>query len=186
MSDERDILYPLLRDYAYRHHPQGIRLASGIMSEHYFNAKEVLCRREGGLAFARWALQAIEGLGVRAVGGLEIGAVPPAAAISALSPAEAPLDCFIVRKKPKEHGLGNKIEGILPRGSRVAIIEDVVTSGGSALQAIEAVEAAGSTVSVILALVDRQEGTLEPLKKYPLRAAFTLPEFLARRAGEAK
>jgi orotate phosphoribosyltransferase len=181
MDDPRQTLFTLTRDYAYRHHAEPITLASGLKSHHYFNGKEVLCRRDGAVAFARWALSALEGKGARAVGGLEIGAIPPAAAISALSPKESPLDCFIVRKKPKDHGLGNLIEGILPKGAKVAVIEDVVTSGGSALKAIEAVEAAGCEVVAVLALINREEGSLDALKRYPLHAVFTLSEFLELR-----
>lgn len=174
-----EVLYQLLQQHAYRHHPEGIKLASGRVSNHYFNAKEVLCRREGGVAFAQWALGVLPQYDVQAVGGLEIGAVPPAAMICALSSEAYPLDCFIVRKKPKEHGLPNAVEGVLPK-AKVAIIEDVVTSGGSALQAIQAVEAAGATVAVILALLDREEEKNEAFQKYPLRAALTLSGFLAR------
>jgi orotate phosphoribosyltransferase len=181
MSPEQHTLTELVARYAYRHHPEGITLASGRKSEHYFNGKEVLCRREGGIAFARWALSVAREFKVSAVGGLELGAVPPASMMSALSPEEAPLDCFIVRKKPKDHGLKNLIEGILPKGARVAVIEDVVTTGSSALAAIEAIEAAGARVEVILALLDRQEGTLDALSRYPLRAALTLSSFLAAR-----
>jgi orotate phosphoribosyltransferase len=177
--NDQEVLYQLLRDYAYRFHPEGIKLASGKMSHYYFNAKEVLCRRAGGLAFARWALETLNEFEVYAVGGLEIGAVPPASMISVLSSTQKPLDSFIVRKKPKEHGLPNAVEGILPKG-KVAIIEDVVTSGGSALQAIQAVEAAGATVAVVIALLDRQEEKLEAFQKYPLRSAFTIAEFLAK------
>lgn len=185
MSDEKSILFSLIQKYAYRHKPEKFRLASGRLSEHYFDGKQVLCRREGGVAFARWALGVLAGFDVSAVGGLELGAVTPSAAISALSPEEKPLDVFIVRKKPKEHGLKNQIEGVLPEGAKVAIIEDVITSGGSALQAIDAVEAAGGQVAVILSLVDRQEGTLPRLSAYPVRAVFTLEEFLARQKASS-
>jgi orotate phosphoribosyltransferase len=179
--NEKEVIYRLLKDHAYRFHSEGIKLASGKISQHYFNAKEVICRREGGLAFARWALSVLAEFEVIAIGGLEIGAVPPASMISVLSSEERPLNSFIVRKKPKDHGLPNAVEGVLPKGARVAIIEDVVTSGGSALQAIHAVEAAGATVAVVIALLDRQEDKKEEFQKYPLRSALTIAEFLAMR-----
>lgn len=179
MTDPIHTLLDLVRRYAYRHHPEGITLASGRRSEHYFNGKEVLCRREGGIAFADWALGRLLDSGVTAVGGLELGAVPPAAMMAARSPSALPLDCFIVRKRAKEHGLKRLVEGILPVGARVAIIEDVVTTGSSALAAIEAVEAEGAEVACILALLDRQEGTLPALAKYPLHAALTLSQCVA-------
>jgi orotate phosphoribosyltransferase len=176
----KEILFRLLQQHAYRFYPEGIKLASGKISNHYFNTKEVLCRREGGLAFATWAVEALAPFDVSSVGGLEIGAVPPAAMISVLSSAEKPLDSFIVRKKPKDHGLPNAIEGVLPK-TKIAIIEDVVTSGGSALQAIQAVETAGATVAVVIALLDREEEKRPELLKYPLISAITITEFLAMR-----
>jgi orotate phosphoribosyltransferase len=181
--NHQETIFRLLQTYAYRFYPDGIKLASGKISNHYFNAKEVLCRRDGGLAFATWALDVLSAFQVSAVGGLEIGAIPPAAMISVLSPSTQPLDSFIVRKKPKEHGLPNAIEGALPKGGRVAIIEDVVTSGGSALQAIQAVEAAGAEVAVVIALLDRQEEKRAEFLKYPLQSAITLQEFLSMRGN---
>ncbi len=102
---------------------------------------------------------------VDAVGGLTLGADPIAYAISYASAAsEKPLRAFTVRKQAKEHGTGKLIEGPFNAGDRVAIIEDVITTGRSALQAIEAVRSAGGEIAGVLALVDREEGGREAIE----------------------
>lgn len=106
-----------------------------------------------------------KGWEVDAVGGLTLGADPISYAISYASAATpAPLRAFTVRKEAKSHGTGKLIEGPFREGDRVAVIEDVITTGGSALRAVEAVRAAGGTVRGVLALVDREEGGAEALK----------------------
>jgi orotate phosphoribosyltransferase len=105
------------------------------------------------------------GWDVDAVGGLTLGADPIAYAISYASAATAaPLRAFTVRKEAKTHGTGKLIEGPFQPGDRVAVIEDVITTGGSALRAVDAVVAAGGSVRGVLALVDREEGGRETLE----------------------
>jgi orotate phosphoribosyltransferase len=100
-----------------------------------------------------------------AVGGLTLGADPIACAISYASAAsDAPLRAFTVRKEPKTHGTAKLIEGPFQSGDRVVVIEDTITTGGSARKAVDAVRAAGGTVVGILALVDREEGGREALE----------------------
>lgn len=100
-----------------------------------------------------------------AVGGLTLGADPIAVAISYASAATAePLRAFTVRKEPKQHGTGRLIEGPFRPGDRVVVIEDTITTGGSARRAIDAVRAAGGSVVGVLALVDREEGGAEALR----------------------
>ena len=100
-----------------------------------------------------------------AVGGLTLGADPIACAISyASASSTAPLRAFTVRKEPKAHGTGKLIEGPFRAGDRVVVIEDTITTGGSARKAVEAVRAAGGTVLGVLALVDREEGGREALE----------------------
>lgn len=102
---------------------------------------------------------------VDAVGGLTLGADPIAYAISyASAVSEKPLRAFTVRKQAKEHGTGKLIEGPFNPGDRVAIIEDVITTGRSALQAIDAVRNAGGEIVGVLALVDREEGGREAIE----------------------
>lgn len=106
-------------------------------------------------------LEAIRNAGWRvdAVGGLTLGADPIACAISYASAGGAtPLRAFTVRKEPKTHGTGRLIEGPFQSGDRVAVIEDTITTGGSARKAIDAVRAAGGSVVGVLALIDREEG----------------------------
>ena len=101
---------------------------------------------------------------VNAVGGLTLGADPISVAIAyASADTASPLRAFTVRKEAKAHGTGRLIEGPFQAGDRVAVIEDVITTGGSALRAVEAVRAAGGTVAGVLALVDREEGGRQAL-----------------------
>ena len=132
----------------------------------YFNMKPTMLDPEGAHLIARLMLDKLAGVELDRIGGLEMGAVPIAAAVATLSfEAGRPLPAFFVRKQAKEHGTKSLVEG-LPRGEtlsgkRVAIVEDVTTTGGSALKAVEAVRADGATVVRILTIVDRQEGASE-------------------------
>ena len=113
------------------------------------------------------ALQAIHDAGWTpdAIGGLTLGADPIACAISYASASGAkPLRAFTVRKEPKTHGTGKLIEGPFREGDRVVVIEDTITTGGSARKAVDAVRAAGGVVEGVLALVDREEGGRETLE----------------------
>ncbi len=113
------------------------------------------------------ALEALRGSGwqVSAVGGLTLGADPVSYAIAYASAlAGTPIRAFTVRKEAKAHGTGRLVEGPFREGDRVAVIEDVITTGGSALRAAEAVRAAGGVVAGVLALVDREEGGRQALE----------------------
>lgn len=116
---------------------------------------------EGMGLIGRMGLEAIQRSGWRpaAVGGLTMGADPVAYAIAAASfGSTAPVDAFSVRKEPKDHGTGRLIEGNFNSGDAVVVVEDVITSGGSAMKALAAVEGAGGKVLGVLAVVDREEG----------------------------
>jgi orotate phosphoribosyltransferase len=116
---------------------------------------------EGLALIGRLGLAAIQGRGwaPRAVGGLTLGADPVAYAIAHTGRLRGlELDAFTVRKQPKSHGANRQIEGSLRPGDPVVVCEDVITSGGSALTAVEAVRAGGATVLGVLAVVDREEG----------------------------
>lgn len=163
--DERTRLIEIVRERSYGH-GVSIRLASGRMSNFYFNMKPTMMHPEGAHLIGRLVTAALADERIDMVGGLEIGAVPIAAVVAAASHAAGrPLPAFFVRKEAKEHGTGERIEG-LPKGAtvagkRVAILEDVTTTGGSALKAIEVVRAAGADVALVLTLVDRLEGAAE-------------------------
>jgi orotate phosphoribosyltransferase len=123
---------------------------------------------EGLALIGPLALSALRktGWAVDAIGGLTLGADPISYAISYASATSAhPLRAFTVRKEPKAHGTGKLLEGPVGEGDRVAIIEDVITTGGSALRAIEAVRNAKASVAGVLALVDREEGGRQAIEK---------------------
>ena len=122
---------------------------------------------EGLALIGPLGLEAIRDIGwpADAVGGLTLGADPISCAIAYASAATAvPIRAFTVRKEPKTHGTGKLIEGPFKAGDQVVVIEDTVTTGGSARKAIDAVRAAGGTVLGVLALVDREEGGRETLE----------------------
>ncbi|OGC36759.1 orotate phosphoribosyltransferase [candidate division WOR-1 bacterium RIFOXYB2_FULL_48_7] len=137
-------------------------LASGKKSNYYFDCRKITLHPEGSRLIAKIILEKIKGLKVDSIGGLTLGADPITSAVVALSDIPG----FIVRKKEKEHGTKQKIEGHIGQGWNVVIVEDVATTGGSALQAIEAVEAVGAKVVKVISVVDREEGAKEALAKY--------------------
>jgi orotate phosphoribosyltransferase len=142
-------------------------LASGKSSTMYIDARLTTMSPEGLSLIGPIGLETLrkESWNVDAIGGLTLGADPIAYAISYASAAwEKPLRAFTVRKQAKDHGTGKLIEGPFNSGDRVAIIEDVITTGRSALQAIDAVRSAGGQIAGVLALVDREEGGREAIQ----------------------
>ena len=163
--DDRQHLFGIIKTRSFR---QGGRftLASGRTSTIYFNLKPTMLDGEGArLIGAALAERAAE-LAADYVGGLEMGAVPLVASTAAMSAvAGRPVRAVFVRKVAKEHGTKSLVEG-LPEGEslagkRVVVVEDVTTTGGSALKAIEALRAAGATVRDVVTVVDREEGAAE-------------------------
>jgi orotate phosphoribosyltransferase len=143
-------------------------LASGKQSTFYIDARLTTMSPEGLSLIGPLALVALQqtGWNVDAIGGLTLGADPISYAISyASANSDHPLRAFTVRKEAKTHGTGKLLEGPLREGDRVAVIEDVITTGGSALQAINAVRAANGTVVGVLALVDREEGGRQAIER---------------------
>ena len=136
-------------------------LASGRQSTLYIDARLTTMSPDGLALIGPLALAALHQSGwpVDAIGGLTLGADPISYAIAyASASSDAPLRAFTVRKEAKAHGTGRLIEGPFRENDRVVVIEDVITTGGSALRAVEAIRAAGGSVSGVLALVDREEG----------------------------
>ncbi len=159
-------------------------LASGRRSGYYLDTKKTTLLPEGGYLAARLLLELLreERIEVDAIGGPTIGADPIVCAASALTHLEGrPLRAFLVRKEAKEHGTGRRLEGNLAPGSRVAVVEDVVTTGGSTLDAVRAVEQEGHRVVAVVCLVDREEGGADRLREYPFYALYRSSEIL----GEA-
>lgn len=151
-------LLELVRERAYRD-GLDITLASGKRSTFYINGKKVTLHPEGLYLTAMLMLDRLRAFpDVTAVGGLTIGADPIASAVAALSWTTGQnLAAFLVRKEAKGHGTGSRIEGELAAGQRVAIVEDTVTTGGSARKAIEAVREVGAEPVVVLAVADRED-----------------------------
>lgn len=148
-------------------------LASGARSSFYVDCRLTTMSAEGLVLIGRLGLAALRAAGWRptAVGGLTMGADPVAYAVAAASFADGPrTDGFSVRKEAKAYGTGRRIEGNFKAGDTVVVVEDVITSGGSARQAIQAVEAEGGRVLGVLAVVDREEGGRAGLEQsgYPV------------------
>jgi orotate phosphoribosyltransferase len=136
-------------------------LASGAQSSYYIDARLTTMSASGLSLIGRLGLRAIRqaGWAPRAVGGLTMGADPVAYAVARATAEDGPvIEAFSVRKTAKGHGTGKRIEGNFQSGDPVVIVEDVITSGGSARQAIETVESEGGKVQGVLAVVDREEG----------------------------
>src|ERR1700760_552447 len=143
-----------------------ITLASGRKSDFYFNLKPTMLDPEGAALLAELTFEALKDDGLDYIGGPEMAAVPRAGAAAQLSWLKGhPIAAFFVRKKPKEHGAKLAVEGLARseslQGKRVVIVEDVTTTGDSALKAVEAVRDAGGEVVLVLTMVDRQEGAVE-------------------------
>jgi orotate phosphoribosyltransferase len=162
-----------------------VTLASGRESDFYFDGKQTTLHPEGGLLTGKLFFEAIKDVeNVQGVGGLTLGADPIATATSIASfLAGKSIPGFIIRKEPKGHGTGAWLEGRknLSPGSRVVIVEDVVTTGGSSMKAVRRAEEEGLVVLGIVTLVDREEGGRENIEKegYWLKAIFTKSEILA-------
>jgi orotate phosphoribosyltransferase len=162
-----------------------ITLASGRRSDFYFNLKPTMLDPEGAALLAELTFEALKDDRLDYVGGLEMGAVPIAGALAQLSWIKGhPIAAFFVRKKPKEHGAKLAVEGLAKdeslQGKRVVIVEDVTTTGGSALQAAEAVRDAGGVIALVFTMVDRDEGASETFAEagIPFRSLYKAGEFL--------
>lgn len=161
LEADRGRLLALLTRLAYE--KRHVVLASGRTSDFYIDTKQASLTAEGHYLVGRLVLARIrERFGAaQAVGGMTMGADPIASATSLTSFLQGtPLPAFYVRKEPKGHGTNQWLEGKkgLPAGARVAVVEDVVTTGGSTLKAVERIRSEGFVVEGVVALVDRQEG----------------------------
>jgi len=143
-------------------------LASGQRSDFYIDARRTTMSGEGLQLIGALGLEAIVRAGWQpdSVGGLTLGADPVAYAIAVAARSHGvPIDAFSVRKEAKPHGTGKRIEGCFVPGARVVIVEDVITTGRSALDAIHAVEGEGGVVRGVLGVVDREQGGREKLEQ---------------------
>jgi len=153
-------------------------LASGRTSDYYIDARLSSLDPAGASAIAEAILKEIEGMKVDAVGGMDMGATPIVGAVAIRSfQLGKPMPTFVVRKDVKAHGTQKLIEGPIPAGQcNVVIVDDVVTSGGSILKAIDAVEKHGAKVLLAISVLDRNAGAREALetRKIPYRPLLTL------------
>ena len=159
-------------------------LSSGKESHYYLDCKPTTLDPFGSYVAASLLCQEIkkirdQGKIVDAIGGMMIGADPIVGAVAAMSYLQkSPIRAFIVRKEPKAHGRMRSIEGNLPEGSRVIILDDVITTGDSTLKAVQAVEEQSCAVVKILCLVDRDEGAEEAFRGYDYEPLFRAGDFL--------
>lgn len=184
LSADRAALLALLTEKSFA--KKRVVLASGRESDFYVDCKKTVLLAQGHWLVGRLLFDAIRRQAPQAagVGGLTMGADPLASAVSLVSHlAGAPLPAFLVRKEPKGHGTGQWVEGLtaFAPGAKVAIVEDVVTTGGSALKAIERAKAEGLVPVGVFALVDREEGGKEALEAsgLPVHALFRRRDFPA-------
>jgi len=177
-----DRLLGILYEKSFRYDPDGgFRLASGATSDIYIDVKKTVLSPEGIVLTGRALFEKIKAMDIDGIGGLTLGADPIACATAVIANLEGrPLGVFIVRKEPKKHGTQRWIEGSLPEGASVVIVDDVVTTGGSTIKAIERAREAGFRVVKAIAFVDREEGGRENIERHcPFDAVYTRRDLLA-------
>jgi orotate phosphoribosyltransferase len=176
---DRDALKALVREKALRFGQ--FTLASGRTASYYLDGKQVTLDAEGARLVGEGILEVLSAHPLpAAVGGMSIGADPITAAVVTMSAVRGtPLRGFMVRKEAKGHGTNQFIEGPVQPGEEVVIVEDVVTTGGSSLKAIERCEQFGLNVVRVIAIIDRMEGGREAFRQagYPLESLLTIEDF---------
>jgi orotate phosphoribosyltransferase len=182
MDQERLGLLAVIREHSLQR--GDFVLTSGRKSSYYLDCRTTTLHPRGALLTARLILRTIQEhhIDAAAIGGLTLGADPIVAAVAVVSEVEgSPLPAFIVRKETKEHGARREIEGWAgPQGSRVIVVDDVCTSGGSILEACRKVETAGYAVAATMCVVDREEDGTEAVRsRYPFYPLFTAADLLA-------
>ena len=164
-----------------------VTLASGKTSDFFIDCKQTVLTAEGHALVGELMLDVLSSMPasqkIDAVAGVELGGCPLASAVALTSSLRgAPLDAIYVRKEAKDHGSQRLIEGgtRLPNGARVALLEDVVTTGGSTLKAAEKLKAAGFEIAAVVALVDRLEGGRAAIENagYPVTSLYTKDDFI--------
>jgi len=180
MYSKRDKLKRLLAEKSFKYSREAIfPLASGGVSQFYIDCKMTTLLSHGAALIGEVLFDMIEPLHIAGIGGLTLGADPIALATSVIAgQKEITLISFVVRKEPKKHGLMKWIEGGISVGDRVVILDDVITTGGSAIKAIRKAEESGLKIVKVIVLVDREEGGRENIKKigYQVESIFTKSE----------
>jgi len=171
------------RSFKYSEDPP-FTLASGKKSNYYFNCKPTTLDPEGMNLIGAIIFDMLKDTDITAAGGLTLGADPIANALSVISYQKGkPIKSFIVRKDIKAHGTKSAIEGSVGTGEKVAIIDDVITTGGSTITAIEQARMAGLIVEMVITLIDREEGGRENILQYVdnIKSIFTRTEIMKLR-----
>jgi orotate phosphoribosyltransferase len=178
---DRIRLFAIIKEHSFRR--GHFVLASGQTSNYYLDLKPTMFHPEGADLTAKMIFARIRDLDVDYVGGLEMGAVPLVATVAAASQQGGqPMFGFFVRKAVKDHGTKRRIEAAGDmKDKRVVILEDVTTTGGSAMEAVRVVQQEGAHVVLVLSVVDRQQGAGASYaeQNIPFDALFTANEFLA-------
>ncbi len=183
IPEARQRLLEIVKRRSFQH-GSVMKLASGRSSTFYFNMKPTMLDPEGSYLIGMLVLDLIKADRVELIGGLEMGAVPLATAVSTVSHVQgAPVPAFFVRKQVKQHGTQVQLEGFMEgegmSGKRVAVVEDVTTTGGSALKAVAAVREAKGQIASVVTIIDRQEGAAEAFAEagVPFKAVLSLEDF---------
>ena len=182
MTEMKKRLAKLLLELSYKE--GDFTLTSGKKSDYYFDCKQTALHPEGGYLIGRLFLDMLKDYDVSGVGGMTLGADPLVSAVAVVSHLEdCPLPAFIIRKKSKGHGTDQYLEGMrnFEPGGTVALLEDVVTTGGTLVTAAQRVRDAGYTIAAVLAVLDREEGGRENLAAagLELKSIFTRSGLLA-------
>lgn len=170
----------LQKAFQYSEKPEFI-LVSGSLSSYYFNCKTVTLHPEGMYLIGHIVFEMVKDMHIKGIGGLTLGADPIANAVAFTSyTRKKPIESFVVRKTAKSHGTMQWIEGNMNAGDRVVIVEDVITTGKSTIEAIRRAEEAGLKIEGVVALVDRQEGGKEHIESmgYSVQAVITRGEIM--------
>ncbi|MFN3479037.1 MAG: orotate phosphoribosyltransferase [Thermodesulfovibrionales bacterium] len=183
--DLRERLIALIMERSFMKSDEPVfRLSSGKMSNFYFDLKKTTYSPEGLYLVGNLVFDKIKEIGLKpkAIGGLTMGADPIAAATAYTSYLRGePIEAMVIRKEPKGHGTGSQVEGFVKPGDEVIIIDDVITTGGSTIKAIEAARAAGLKVMAVIVVLDRCEcdgrQNIERLG-YPVYPVLTIKDFV--------
>jgi orotate phosphoribosyltransferase len=179
MTQNEARLLELLKERSFRRGQ--FRLASGGTSDYFIDGKMTAVHSEGAYLIGEVVYERTRDVEFDAIGGLQVGAVPlTTAAVIACHRHGRPMEGFWVREEVKDHGTQKLIEGKLPQGARVVVVDDVFTKGGSTVKAVQAVRQAGCEVVLVLALVDRLQGARELFRRNGIencRTVFTIRDF---------
>jgi orotate phosphoribosyltransferase len=180
MEQNKARLLHLLKGKSFRYSPDApFKLASGRKSPYYVDCRPLTHSAEGLALIGEIIFDLIKGQGVQAVGGLTMGADPMAHAVALISYQKGqPINAFSVRKFVKGYGAGGRLVGPVQPGERVVVLEDVITTGGSVLEAVNAAREFGLSVAQVIILVDREEGGREAVEEEVpgVQAVFTLSQ----------